>query len=120
MTLTVTDIWGASSQCTATVTVFDYSVQDNTSGDYLLFNSQTGAYYFRKCATGMTISGTGQATTVGCTVRLTVNTSTQRVTASVDKCKLTGTATVTTMSPMATYTLTDSNTSNNTNTCPGG
>jgi hypothetical protein len=117
--LTVADGW-ASSQCTATVNVLDYSVQDNTSGDYLLFNSTNGAYFYHRCSSGLTLTGTGAVTVVGCTVRMTVNNSTQRITLSLDKCKGTATATVTTISPAATYTMADGKTGDNTNACKGG
>jgi hypothetical protein len=118
-TITATGFGACPGSRAYTITVFQYVVQDNTTGDYLLFDSTTGAYYYRRCQTGLTLSGTGAASVVGCTVRLTVNNSTQRITVSLDKCKMTATATVTMISPSATYLLSDSNINNNTGTCPG-
>src|SRR5262249_2750229 len=86
--VTASDGYSCPINQTYTLTVWSYSVQDNTSGDYLLFNS-TGEYYYRRCSSGLTLSGTGAVSTVGCTVRMTVNNSTQRITVSLDKCKLT-------------------------------
>ncbi|HZS04928.1 MAG TPA: hypothetical protein VFD58_08850 [Blastocatellia bacterium] len=44
-----------------TLPVFEVSVQDDTTGDQLLFNLSNGSYFFRRCAgrSSFTLSGEG-------------------------------------------------------------
>ncbi|MCI0487089.1 MAG: hypothetical protein L0229_10870 [Blastocatellia bacterium] len=49
---------------------YDINVQDEATGNYLVFNSQSGYYKFVRCSDGAVMSGRGQVTRKGCTVDL--------------------------------------------------
>jgi hypothetical protein len=101
------------------VTVFDVCLQDDRSGDLLVFNSLTGDYRFTRCGTGgFTITGKGMITRVGCIMTLTD----ARVSATLDRCVIApqnrGRASVK-LNPVApAFLINDSNTLDNTCKCP--
>lgn len=49
---------------------FDITVQDDETGNILVFNSKTGDYTFTRCGDGITMAGRGQVTRKGCSVDL--------------------------------------------------
>ena len=49
---------------------YDINVQDEATGNYLVFNSTSGYYKFTRCSDGATMSGRGQVTRKGCVVDL--------------------------------------------------
>jgi hypothetical protein len=110
-----------------TVSAFNLSVQDNVRGDYLLFHPTTGAYFYRRCgAQGTTLSGTGQASKVGCLRQLKhLRADGITVKASVNTCSTSyaglpgyaGSGAVILASKQQ-WTLSDSDTRNNPLTCP--
>lgn len=66
VTCTAADVLGNTAQCTFTVTVFSFCLQDETNpGNVVLINALTGNYSF--CCNGVLIaSGKGTLTTKGC------------------------------------------------------
>ncbi len=120
VTCTATDSGGAMASCSFTVTVWDASIQDENSGDYLLFNTFTGEYKYVRCGVGgFTMIGQGEIKRVGCTVTLHDD---SRVNASFDRCVIapqnTGQATIKRLQPDTTFVLKDRNILNNSPTCP--
>ncbi|HQR35770.1 MAG TPA: HYR domain-containing protein, partial [Blastocatellia bacterium] len=120
VTCTATDSGGATASCSFTVTVWDASIQDENSGDYLLFNTFTGEYKYVRCGVnGFTMIGQGEITRVGCIVTLHDD---SRVNASFDRCSIaprnTGGATIKRLQPDTTFVLKDRNILNNSPTCP--
>ncbi|MGE0882269.1 MAG: S8 family serine peptidase [Blastocatellales bacterium] len=120
VTCTATDSGGAMASCGFNVTVWDAAIQDDASGDYLLFNTFTGDYKFVHCGVDMfTMIGRGEISRVGCVVSLHDDT---RVNASFDRCNIapknTGGAFIKRMQPDTTFVLKDRNILNNSPTCP--
>jgi hypothetical protein len=107
-------------QTYVTTSAFDICLQDNSNGNRLLFNSTTGEYQFTSCTTGFTLIGVGALTANGCTITLQHIAANRRITASVDTCQHTGSASVLVVSPgrLSNFTLTDTNTANNSCVCP--
>jgi hypothetical protein len=97
---------------------FDICLQDNASGDTLLFNSFTGDYRFTRCgAGGFTHNDTGGRRAItrrGCTITL----NDALVSAVVDVCHNRGSATVKNPNLIAvSFQIQDSYTKDNTCTC---
>ncbi|MGH9800312.1 MAG: HYR domain-containing protein, partial [Blastocatellia bacterium] len=120
VTCTATDSGGATASCSFTVTVWDASIRDENSGDYLLFNTFTGEYKYVRCGVdGFTMIGQGEIKRTGCTVTLHDDT---RVNASYDRCVIaprnTGGATIKRLQPDTTFVLKDRNILNNSPSCP--
>lgn len=114
-----TDSGGATASCSFNVTVWDVSIQDETSGDYLLFNSFTGDYKFQHCGSdGFTMKGRGIVNREGCATTLHDDT---RVKASFDRCHIapvnTGNAVIKRRQPDTSFILKDRNILNNSPTC---
>jgi hypothetical protein len=118
VTCTATDGAGNTASCSFTVTVFDVCVQDDTTRDVLLFNSQTGDYLYRRCgAGGVMLSGRGSVRVQGSFFILEHNTSDRRIMARIDNSQKKGTASVQIFPSGAIFTITDRSTDNNTCTC---
>ena len=49
---------------------YDVSVQDEATGNYLVFNSTSGYYKFTRCSDGVVMTGHGQVTRKGCSIDL--------------------------------------------------
>jgi hypothetical protein len=121
-----TGVWGA----TATVVVQPLNIclqDDNNAQTVILINSFTGDYIFScpGCSSagqtgGATPPGKGTVTMKGCTITLEHNTTDRHVTAKIDQCTKTGSASVQTSSPKMKFTITDRNTTDNTCTCGPG
>jgi hypothetical protein len=95
-------------------------VQDDTTGDFIRFNSVTGAYVSQQCSTGFTTDGVGTVTTNGNTTTLTHFTTGKFNTVSVNNSTNTGTAAIRVRNGLSivAYNIKDSNTLNNTCSCP--
>ena len=94
-------------------------LQDDSSHNLLVFDSQTGAYGFSTCgAGGVSLTGTGTVTIKGNMITLVHNASDRRILAKFDLNQKKGTAVVQTLGPTVTYTIVDRNTSDNTCGCP--
>ncbi len=118
---TVTDTSGNTATCSFTVTVFDVCLQDQTNGNFIVFNSQTGDYLFVRCSDGFQISGRGTITRPnGCTITLTHNLGTQFVNATVNTCTHKGSATYTVVvkNRLTVSSINDPDTTNSTCSCP--
>jgi subtilisin-like proprotein convertase family protein len=117
VTCTATDASGNTATCSFTVTTFDVCVQDDSNpATKLVFNSTTGE--FRFCCGGTLYTGTGVVAKQGCTVTLTHNSGSLRVTARVVKSAFSGTASL--QSPPGTQkcTISDKDIRNNVCVCP--
>lgn len=117
-----TDAAGNQANCSFIVTIYDVSLQDDASGDTLLFNSITGDYTFYRCgSSGFTLSGRGTITRQGCLVKLGGD---PKVSATLDSCPIApankGSATIKPNPIGGWIYITDSNTTNNTRPCPNG
>jgi hypothetical protein len=99
---------------------FNNCVQDDTTGDFIRFNSVTGAYVSQQCSTGFTTDGVGTVTTNGNTTTLTHFTTGKFNTVSVNNSTNTGTAAIRVRNGLSivAYNIKDSNTLNNTCSCP--
>jgi hypothetical protein len=104
-----------------TYRAFDRSLQDNTTGDVLQWNSITGDYQFIHCANGLTVFGKGGAVSFGCNLFFDSGGGNKGgsalVQASVNTCTNTGTATVRILPAGTTFTIVDSNLADNTCLC---
>lgn len=74
---------------------FNYCMRDSVSGNYLQFDSTTGAYLFTRCRDGFTLAGTGKVQLVGSIIMLTDKESTCLVSAGFNTGQHTGSATIT-------------------------
>lgn len=115
-----TDSAGNQSTCSFSVKVFDVVIQDDGSGDTLLFNSITGDYIFYRCGVNsFTLTGKGTISRQGCLVKLGGD---PKVSATLDSCLISpanrGSATIKPNPIGGWFYLTDSNTTNNTRICP--
>jgi hypothetical protein len=100
---------------------FDRFLQDDTTLDILQWSSITGDYQFVHCANGMTVSGRGGAVIFGCNLFFGAGGGNKggpaQVQASVNTCTNSGSATVTILPAGATFTIVDSNTTDDLCTC---
>ncbi|MGH9839378.1 MAG: hypothetical protein ACREEM_11405 [Blastocatellia bacterium] len=71
ITCTATDAGGARASCSFTTLAYDVRLQDDRSGDILLFNSFTGEYRYTRCDGGLVMSGRGRPGRSGCMFTLT-------------------------------------------------
>jgi hypothetical protein len=107
-------------------------LQDDSNGNILRFNTATGHYQFTRCSDGFTLTGRGFVTIAGCTISLRDFVITLdpppfgpptpfSLTASVNTCSMKGTAslTVTARRLVRTFSINDTNTADNTCSCPG-
>jgi hypothetical protein len=116
-----TDTSNNQTACSFTVNIFDQVIVDNANGKILRFISATGEYDFFDCRKGTGMSGRGTVMITSCKVELRHTGPDPRrpdrnVTASINTCTKTGTATITYGG--TTHTLSDSNMSNNPVGCP--
>src|SRR5262249_10978056 len=73
VTCTATDSHGQKASSSFKVTVWDASIQDEVSKDFILFNTITGDYKFVHCGTGgFTLVGNGRIQRTGCVTQLFV------------------------------------------------
>ncbi len=118
---TATDSGGATASCSFNVTVWDASIQDEESGDYILFNTFTSDYKFVVCGvSGFVMTGRGVITREHCVT--TLRDDTRVIGASFDRCHIaprnSGSATIKRRQPDITFLLQDRNILNNSPTCP--
>jgi hypothetical protein len=100
----------------ATVSTFDICIQDDSDpSKVLMFDSTTGDYMF--CCGTKHLVGKGIVSKRGCTVTLTQSGPNQRVSASVDRCQLKGTASIQFPIGVTLCSITDRNMANDTCTC---
>src|SRR5262249_16179319 len=94
---------------------FDTCLQDDTTGDWLTFDSQTGGYLFTAGGGGqaMTVAGTAKIKVkkAGCVLKLSDTTSGRAVSAMINLCAKTGSASIEATSSGRSFTISDSSTS---------
>jgi hypothetical protein len=95
---------------------FDFCIQDASNGNLLQINLTTGEYQFSNCQ-GVIVGGTGTLVKRGCYVTLQHNSAGGRLSARIDSCAKTGSATLQVLSPASTFTLVDKDSLNNTCAC---
>lgn len=100
---------------------FQFSIQDDVTGDTLQWDPATGNYRFTACSTGISVSGSGGAVVFGCDATFGAGGGKKggpaEVNATANLCTRTGSATVR-LNSGQTFTLNDSNIDNNSCFCP--
>jgi photosystem II stability/assembly factor-like uncharacterized protein len=110
---------GGNDAFVSKISAFDSCIQDDSNGNVLLVNTNTGDYQFINCRGGTTLSGNAALTRRGCLITLQVNGPDRRLLARIDTCMKSGIATMQVFSPGATFTILDRSTANNTCVCAG-
>ncbi|MEK6285677.1 MAG: SBBP repeat-containing protein [Acidobacteriota bacterium] len=95
---------------------FDACLQDDSNGNLLLVNTNTGDYQFINCGV-LTLSGKAAISKKGCLVTLQVSGPDRRLLARIDTCRGTGTASMQVFSQGRTFTILDRNTANSACAC---
>jgi subtilisin-like proprotein convertase family protein len=115
---TATDAAGNTASCSFTVTAFDGRLQDNSAGcaRTVVFDTFSGAYSF--CCGGMPVTGIAKVTKKGLVVTLEHNAPDRRVLIKLDGALKKGTASLQMPPGTLVCTITDTNTLNDTCTCP--
>ena len=90
-----TNTCGTTMTTAATATVLNTCIKDNTSGNFLRFNSVTGQYIFTRCSPAFTMSGTGTITNKSGVITLSDSKSDRKISASFNPGQKTGNATIT-------------------------
>jgi hypothetical protein len=83
-------------------TVQQVILQDDKSGDHLIFTIPTGEYKFASCKGNFSGGGVGQVSVTGCKVVLRDMSDTKRVLAEVDLCERVGKADIAATGPAFT------------------
>jgi hypothetical protein len=100
---------------------FGFSIQDDVTGTTLQFDQTTGNYRFTDCASGLSLTGRGGDVQFGCTLNFGAGGGFKggpaAVTANVNTCAGTGTATIRTNMGQ-TFNISDSNINDNSCFCP--
>jgi uncharacterized delta-60 repeat protein len=103
---------------------FDLCLQDDSNGNLLQFNSTTGDYLFTDCRKGITLRGTGAVTNdpYGCKITLQdAGPNTKRpdrsVLVQVNRCTHAARASIQIFSTGSSFSITDSDITNNTFAC---
>ena len=73
-------------------TIQQVILQDDKSGDHLIFAIATGEYKFESCKGNIEASGVGRVTVTGCKLDLQDISETRRVVAEIDLCEKVGKA----------------------------
>ncbi|HEU4388617.1 MAG TPA: HYR domain-containing protein, partial [Blastocatellia bacterium] len=116
VTCSATDASSNTGTCTFKVSVFDYCLEDDATGNRLRVSSISGAWEFEICAKGQFYSGSGQSQTSSCKIEIRPPSGgggkapDKTVTATINKC--TNSATATIVISGKTYMFGDSNITN--------
>lgn len=102
---------------------FNICLQDDSSRDFLQLNTVTGAYVLKRCTTGpnsLDISGTGMVSTNGSIVTFQHFTTGRFISATIDTANHKGSASAKVVKGLSvqSFFINDSNTADNTCTCP--
>jgi hypothetical protein len=90
-----TNTCGTATTRPAVLSAFDKCLKDDSSGNFVQFNSQTGDYLLTVCgANGFTFSGKGTVSLVGSVLMISDRRADRRVTISYLTNQLTGSATI--------------------------
>lgn len=96
----------------------DVCIQDESNGNILRLNPDTGDYQFTACRIGLVVGGRGTLTRRGDILTLQDFGSNRRVSARIEGSAGRATASVQLFSPVRTFTIADRNTGNNNCNCP--
>jgi hypothetical protein len=94
---------------------YDVCIQDESNGNLLIFNSQTGDYQFYNCRGGVNFTGRGAVRFLSCKIEFNSNDSNAIISALVNTCTKLGNASIQASSKI--YLISDSDMSNNTCRC---
>ncbi len=100
--------------CTAPI--FDQCIQDESRGNILKINSETGEYSLINCD-GFTLDGTAEMKIKGCLMTLQDNSSDRRLLVKIDRCKKQAIASIVVFSASRIFTIRDKNIENNSCSC---
>ena len=119
---TVQNPYRYSSDCTAPP-AFDLCLQDESNGNILRINTDTGAYSFTDCRTGFTLSGKGSLKVNSCMIHLQDKKDgpgkpDRKINVIVHTCSNKANGVIQSLATNRTFTINDSNTLNNTCSCP--
>ncbi len=81
------------------------TVQDDSTGNYLIFSISSGEYKFIRCKDQFALSGIGKVKVSGCLVTLEAVKTDRRVLATVDECTQTAKASITLTSAIPQLTI---------------
>lgn len=122
--LMISSLLGIAASGQTTTNIQQVVLQDDKSGDHLVFVIPTGEYKFQSCKGNFTTSGKGSVSVTGCSVVLKDVSDTRRVLAEVDLCAKSGKADIAFVSdslpvdaPAVDFVVSDSNTANSTFDC---
>ncbi|HXG66063.1 MAG TPA: Ig-like domain-containing protein, partial [Blastocatellia bacterium] len=92
---------------------YNIVIRDDSSGDMIRLDSNTGQYEFNRCSDGFVLTGWGPITSEGCEISLWHTFNGGTIQAQTNTCLKTGTGRVFLSAPGVIYNLSDSNTANN-------
>ena len=90
--LMISSVLGISASGQKQTTIQQVILQDDKSGDHLIFVIDTGEYKFESCKGNLSTSGVGTVSVTGCTVVLKDMSDTKRVLAEINLCDRVGKA----------------------------
>ena len=102
MGLMISSLLAISASGQKQTTIKQVILQDDKSGDHLIFVIDTGEYKFESCKGNLSTSGVGTVSVTGCKVVLRDISDTKRVLAEVDLCDRTGKADIAIVVPTLT------------------
>lgn len=98
-------------------TNFDLCLQDDSNGNLLQFNSQTGDYQFFDCRKGLMLTGRGSVRIHACKIEFSASKPDHSITALANSCTKAGSASVKLLPSGRVLTISDRDMTNNTCTC---
>lgn len=98
-------------------TSFDVCMQDDSNGNLLRFNSQTGDYQFFDCRKGLTLTGRGSVRLRFCKIDFSASRPDRSITALANPCTKAGSASVKLLPSGRVLTISDSDMTNNSCAC---
>ena len=124
--LMISSLLAISASGQKQTTIQQVILQDDKSGDHLIFVIDTGEYKFESCKGNLSTSGVGTVSVTGCKVVLRDMSDTKRVLAEVDLCDRAGKADIAIAVPTLTnqggpstleFVISDSSTGDSTFDC---
>ena len=100
--LMISSLLAISASGQKLTTIQQVILQDDKSGDHLIFVIDTGEYKFESCKANLSTSGVGKVSVTGCKVVLRDMSDTKRVLAEVDLCDRAGKADIAIVVPTLT------------------
>ena len=88
------DVVGDFALARYDTTSFDICLQDDSNGNLLRFNTQTGDYQFLDCRKGLTLTGRGSVRIRSCKIEFNASQPSHSITALANLCTTAGSASV--------------------------